>query len=152
MEAVGERMTPAVQMPNPAAGPREVSRPVQTGEKKPVPKPAGDRYAPEAPREPIGIYRAEKDGEGRTSIRFDAPRKEKEAAREKKPETTTCDTGRVDREVEQLKKKQAELKKRLETEPDEKKRRELEQQLSQVEGELIQKDNDAYRRQNASYA
>ena len=68
MEAVGERMTPAVQMPNPAAGPREVSRPVQTGEKKPVPKPAGDRYAPEAPREPIGIYRAEKDGEGRTSI------------------------------------------------------------------------------------
>ena len=113
MEAVGERMTPAVQMPNPAAGPREVSRPVQTEEKKPVPKPAGDRYAPEAPREPIGIYRAEKDGEGRTSIRFDAPQEEKEAAGEKKPETTTCDTGRVDGEVEQLKNKQEALKKRL---------------------------------------
>ena len=67
-----------------------------------------------------------------------------------KDETWECNTDKVDREIEKLKKKQQELEQRLGTETDEAKIKELERQLSQVEQELRQKDNDAYRRQHAT--
>ena len=68
-----------------------------------------------------------------------------------KDETWECNTDKVDREIEKLKKKQQELEQRLNTEIDEAKIKELEHQLAQVEQELKQKDNDTYRRQNAAY-
>ena len=68
-----------------------------------------------------------------------------------KDETWECNTDKVDREIEKLKKKQQELEQRLGTETDEAKIKDLERQLSQVEQELKQKDNDTYRKQNASF-
>ena len=68
-----------------------------------------------------------------------------------KGETWECNTDKVDREIEKLKKKQQELEQRLNTETDESKIKALERQLSQVEQELKQKDSDAYRRQHASF-
>ena len=67
-----------------------------------------------------------------------------------KDETWECNTDKVDREIEKLKKKQQELERRLGTETDEAKIKDLERQLSQVEQELRQKDNDTYRRQHAA--
>ena len=68
-----------------------------------------------------------------------------------KGETWECNTDKVDREIEKLKKKQQELEQRLNTETDEAKIKDLECQLAQVERELKQKDNDTYRRQHASF-
>ena len=68
-----------------------------------------------------------------------------------KGETWECNTDKVDREIEKLKKKQQELEQRLNTETDEAKIKALERQLSQVEQELKQKDSDTYRRQHAVY-
>ena len=67
-----------------------------------------------------------------------------------KGETWECNTDKVDREIEKLKKKQQELEQRLNTETDEAKIKDLERQLAQVERELNQKDNDTYRRQHAT--
>ncbi|MDE7218099.1 MAG: hypothetical protein K2O45_00510 [Oscillospiraceae bacterium] len=66
-------------------------------------------------------------------------------------EKEKCDTGKVDREIEKLKKKQKELEQRLNTETDETKIKELERQLAQVERELKQKDSDAYRKQHSTF-
>jgi len=68
-----------------------------------------------------------------------------------KGETWECNTDKVDREIEKLKKQQQELEQRLGTETDEAKIKDLEHQLAQVERELKQKDNDTYRRQHAVY-
>ena len=68
-----------------------------------------------------------------------------------KDETWECNTDKVDREIEKLKKKQQELEQRLNSETDEAKIKDLERQLAQVEQELKQKDNDTYRRQHAVY-
>ena len=68
-----------------------------------------------------------------------------------KGETWECNTDKVDREIEKLKKKKEELEQRLNTETDEAKIKELERQLSQVERELKQKDSDTYRTQHASF-
>lgn len=162
MEAISERMAVTVPLTKPAGTVREASAMEPAGERgqSPAPQPPGDYYAPEEKPEPIGLYRVEQDGEGSPKVHFDAPRREKEAGegapaepeRKEKDDTTTCDTGRVDREIQQLKKKQEELKKRLDHETDAEKLRELEKQLAQLESELCQKDNDAYRRQNAVYS
>lgn len=63
-------------------------------------------------------------------------------------QTTTMDTDIVDSEIEKLKNKKAQLEHQLYS-ADALKKKELEQQLRQVEAELAQKDNDAYRRKNA---
>lgn len=61
----------------------------------------------------------------------------------------TANTDRADREIENLKRKQQQLEQQIRAASDDE-RKELEKKLEQVEGELRQKDNDAYRRQNAS--
>lgn len=66
-------------------------------------------------------------------------------------EVWKCDTGKADREIEKLKKKQRELVQRLNTETDEAKIMDLKRQLAQVERELQQKDNDTYRKQNSTF-
>lgn len=63
----------------------------------------------------------------------------------------TMNTDRVDREIEKLKQERQELERQLRSETDEAKRQKAQQRLEQVERELNQKDNDAYRRQNAVY-
>ena len=71
-----------------------------------------------------------------------------EGLSDKASQTTTMDTNNVDREIEKLKNKKAQLEQQLYS-VGETKKKELEQELRQVEAELAQKDNDAYRRQNA---
>lgn len=72
--------------------------------------------------------------------------------KDKRAERCTGDTGKVDREIEKLKRKRAELEQRLNTERDEARREELERRLAQVEAELRQKDNDGYRRRNTVFS
>ena len=72
--------------------------------------------------------------------------------KDKRTERCTGDTGKVDREIEKLKRKRAELEQRLNTERDEARREDLERQLAQVEAELRQKDNDGYRRRNTVFS
>ena len=104
-------------------------------------KPVMDEYIRSEPQEPSGRYWMGKDEDGQPKIYFDDPEGKKD-----KDETWECNTDKVDREVEKLKKKQ-----RLNTETDEAKIKDLERQLSQVEQELKQKDSDTYRKQNATY-
>ena len=80
------------------------------------------------------------------------PEENKNAGNDKKAETCTGNTDKVDREIEKLKKKQAELQKQLNSETDERKIKQLESQLAQVENELRQKDNDTYRRQHTQFS
>ena len=136
-------------------------------------KPVMDEYVPEEPQEPSGRYWMGKDEDGQPKIYFDdperaadAPRQPEDAPEEPDPEgqgakgpegkkdkgeTWECNTDKVDREIEKLKKKQQELEQRLNSETDEAKIKDLERQLAQVEQELKQKDNDTYRRQHAVY-
>lgn len=71
-----------------------------------------------------------------------------EGLSDKASQTTTMDTNNVDREIEKLKNKKAQLEHQLYS-ADALKKKELEQQLRQVDAELAQKNNDVYRRQNA---
>lgn len=65
-------------------------------------------------------------------------------------EKCTTDTDQVDREIKQLREKKKQLEQQLERAAgDEKKCRELEKQLAQINAELAHKDNDTYRRQHA---
>ena len=138
-------------------------------------KPVMDEYVPEEPQEPSGRYWMGKDEDGQPKIYFDdperaadAPRQPEDAPEAEEPdsadqgakgpegkkdkgETWECNTDKVDREIEKLKKKQQELEQRLNTETDEAKIKDLEHQLAQVEQELKQKDSDTYRRQHAVY-
>lgn len=70
---------------------------------------------------------------------------------ENKSETTTCDTGKVDRELENLRKRQEELTQQLRSAAPEQAEK-LQRQLDQVNRELAQKDNDSYRRQHAVFS
>ena len=138
-------------------------------------KPVMDEYIPEEPQEPSGRYWMGRDEDGQPKIYFDdperaanAPKQPEDAPKAEEPnpagqgakgpegkkdkgETWECNTDKVDREIEKLKKKQQELEQRLNSETDEAKIKDLEHQLAQVEQELKQKDNDTYRRQNATY-
>lgn len=138
-------------------------------------EPRRDEYVPEEKREPSGRYWPGRDGDGQPRIYFDDPQRAADAPeqpeepaagpeqdrgakapekkdRENKAERCTGDTGKVDREIEKLKRKRAELEQRLNTERDEAKREDLERQLAQVEAELRQKDNDGYRRRNTVFS
>ena len=69
-----------------------------------------------------------------------------------KTEKCTGNTDKVDREIEKLKKRKKELEIQLLTEEDAGKSISLEVELAQVERELSQKDNDAYRRQHTVFS
>ena len=72
---------------------------------------------------------------------------------EKAEEKCTGDTGKVDREIEQLKEKKKQLEQQIQSAGgDSKKVQELERKLAQVENELSQKDNDTYRRNNTIFS
>lgn len=128
------------------SGVREAA-PVQKQETSPVqapakPAPVMDEYIPEKEHTPSGLYWVGRDEDGAPKVYFDDP--------EGKPaETCTTNTDRVDRELEQLRSSAEELEQQLAAETDEGRAQELERRLASVESELAQKDNDAYRRQNA---
>ena len=67
----------------------------------------------------------------------------------RKAETCTTNTDKVDREIEKLKEERDQLEQQIRTTKDPDKAEDLKRQLAQLENELRQKDNDAYRRQNA---
>ncbi|MCI8598148.1 MAG: hypothetical protein HFJ10_06875 [Lachnospiraceae bacterium] len=134
-------------------------------------KPVRDEYISEEKQDPTGRYWLGKDENDNPKIYFDdlkgtADEAEHKAQHgenresgdpvkkisEEKAETCTVNTDKVDREIEKLKKKQAELKRQLNSETDERKIGDLEQELARVENELRQKDNDTYRRQHAQYS
>lgn len=70
---------------------------------------------------------------------------------ENKAETTTANTDKVDQELENLRKRQEELTQQLRAAAPEQ-AEELQRQLDQVNRELSQKDNDAYRRQHTIFS
>lgn len=114
---------------------------------------------------PSGLYRMEQDENGNKKIVFDDPKKaqnETPAKDKEQPKVKsdnpaepsqqcTTDTGNVDREIEKLKAKKQQIAQQIQSaRGDDAKVRELQKKLAQVENELSQKDNDTYRRQNAS--
>lgn len=118
---------------------------------------------------PSGLYRVVPDENGNPKVIYDDPKKVKEnesqsdnAVRPKKAqadnpdnksEKCTANTDKVDSEIEKLKEEQKQLKQQIQSAAgDDKKVKELEQKLANIENELKQKDNDAYRRQNASFS
>lgn len=175
MEPISGMISGAVHSPSTVAGAKEttkVQRPEET-QKRPV-VPMRDEYIPEEKQEPSGRYWLGKDEDGQPKIYFDDPARAADAPEkqnklpdadvpekdkgadglEKKAsgdKVESCNTDAVDREIEKLKKKQEELKRQINSETDDTKIKELEKKLAQVEQELRQKDNDAYRRQHATY-
>lgn len=94
---------------------------------------------------PSGLYRVGQDENGRQKVFYDDPKKSAEKC--------TGNTDQVDREIEKLKEKKKELEQQIRlASGDEKKVRELENRLAQVESELSQKDNDTYRRQHTAFS
>ena len=66
-------------------------------------------------------------------------------------EKCVADTHKVDGEIKRLKEEKQQLEQQIQSASgDEEIRRKLEKKLAQVENELSRKDNDTYRRQNAS--
>ena len=154
-------------------GASKVQKPEEEAQGRPL-KPMMDEYIPEEPREPSGLYWMGRDEDGQPKIYFDDPERAADApeqpedapaagesdpagqgakgpeGKKDKGETWECNTDKVDREIEKLKKQQQELEQRLNSETDEAKIKDLERQLAQVERELKQKDNDTYRRQHTT--
>ena len=126
-------------------------------------KPVMDEYVPEEKPEPSGRYWLGKDEDGKPKIYFDAPDASdasdgdkgaegpEKSGSDKDGQSCTCNTDKVDREIEKLKKQKQELEQQINRETDESKIEDLKAKLAQIEKELSQKDNDAYRRQHATY-
>lgn len=125
--------------------------------------PVLDRYVPEEKQPSAGLYRLGRDEDGEPRVYFDDPEAAPEGLQEGSPEPeepesrrpcerTTADTGKVDREIERLKKEREQLERQLRTETDGARARELERKLARVEHALRQKDNDAYRRQHTEFS
>ena len=111
-------------------------------------KPVMDEYVPEEKPEPSGRYRLGKDEDGKPKIDFYGPEK---SGSDKAGQSCTCNTDKVDREIENLTKQKQELEQQINRETDESKMEDLKAKLAQIEKELSQKDNDTYRRQHAVY-
>lgn len=155
---------------------REAASPASPQDKGPL-KSVKDEYLPEEKRkESCGRYWLGKDQDGSPKICFDdpeardaaspeapeaedpegkeepeAPKKAARPGRGGKEEKCAGNTDEVDRELRKLREKKEKLEARLDRETDETKREALERQLAQVENELRQKDNDAYRRQHTVF-
>lgn len=136
-----------------------------------------DRFAREEPAVRAGLYRKAKDQDGNPTLRFDdsnkaaeeeeealsiaeqaaeekAEKEEKAAEEEKEAEeakarTTTINTDRVDREIEELEEAVEDVVQELRTAVGEE-AEELKQELLLDRIELRLKDNDTYRRAHSS--
>ena len=150
-------------------GPKKVRRPEDETQLRHQ-KPVMDEYVPEEKPEPSGRYWLGKDEDGKPKIYFDDPEQAEDApdapdasdldksaegpeksGSDKDGQRCTCNTDKVDREIEKLKKQKQELEQQINRETDESKTEDLKAKLAQIEKELSQKDNDTYRRQHATY-
>ena len=129
----------AERTPDAAENPAALSQPAA---------PAYDTYTPGRQPEASGLYRVAHDKDGTPRIEYDDPETPERAAPESRTETTTINTDKVDQELRMLKEKREQMEKQLASASPEAAGA-LERQLSQIENELRQKDNDTYRRQNA---
>ena len=106
---------------------------------------------------PSGLYRLGQDENGNPKLMHDDPKraaKAKDVQPKEEPakqaEKCTTNTDNVDREIEKLKEEKKQLEQQIKAAAgDKEKVKVLEKKLAQIEGKLSQKDNDAYRRQNA---
>jgi len=179
MEPISGMISGAIHAPSTIADAEAPSK-VQWSEDKTQGSPtapARDEYIPEEKQEPSGRYWLGKDEDGRPKVYFDDPERAADASGKQdeipdadnpergrradgtekkepanKAESCTGNTDKVDREIEKLKKEKEELESRINCETDDTKIRELEKKLAQVERALRQKDNDAYRRQHATFS
>ncbi len=170
MEPISGMISGAVHTPSTVSGVKEPPKVPQLEEQtqgNPI-APARDEYVPEEKQEPAGRYWLGKDEDGKPKIYFDDPEQASDAPEKQeelpdadgpeqkasgdKAERCTCNTDRVDREIEALKAKQEALERQLHSETDDLKIKELEQKLARAESELRQKDNDTYRRQHAVFS
>ena len=109
-----------------------------------------DEYVPSEEKEPIGLYEIERDEQGNTALKFDAPKAETDELADKS-EQTTANTDNVDCEIKTLKDERNALQRALRSAaPDE--AEELRKQLEQVNAELALKDNDSYRKANTVFS
>ena len=132
----------------------------QRGEDKnegiPVPK---DEYisSEKSGSKPSGLYRLGQDENGNPKVMYDDPKRVAKAKDvqpkeepAKKAEKCTTNTDNVDRKIEKLKEEKKQLEQQIKAAAgDKEKVKVLEKKLAQIEGQLSQKDNDTYRRQNA---
>ena len=138
--------------------------------------PSRDQYVKGEKPASAGVYQMSRDENGNPRINFDDPEKtapaadqppvaadqgedpssdspEKADGEDKKSESCTANTDRVDAEIKRLKEKQEKLEQQLaKAGQDPTKQEKLRQQLDQVERELQMKDNDSYRRQNTTFS
>lgn len=157
----GQGPLPAAISESPRVPPVQEEEPKQ--ESRP---PMQDRYIPEEPHVPTGLYWMGKDDGGQPAIFFDdpaapsgeepqeeepAPAGHRPANPDKKSDSVTGSTDQVDREIRQLKAEKAKLQQQLASETDERKTKALEKKLAGIEAELRQKDTDAYRRQHTVF-
>ncbi len=151
MEPISDMISGTIYSPSTVAdaeAPSNVQQPEDKTQGSPT-APAKDEYIPEEKQEPSGRYWLGKDEDGQPRVHFDDPEKKASAD---KAESCTGNTDKVDREIEKLKKKKEELESQINSETDDTKIKELEKKLTQIERELRQKDNDAYRRQHATFS
>lgn len=122
----------------------------------PIPK---DEYisSEKSSSKPSGLYRLGQDENGNLKVMYDDPKraaKAKDVQPKEEPakqaEKCTTNTDNVDREIEKLKEEKKQLEQQIKAAAgDKEKAKVLEKKLAQIEGQLSQKDNDTYRRQNA---
>lgn len=122
-----------------------------------------------------GIYSVERDENGNPVVVFENPEKpsqespdpakppaegekpeivkSKSSAEDEKPviEKCTVNTDRVDAEIKKLKEQLQTIQKQLSQAENAEEQEALKKQLTTIEAELRAKDNDAYRKQNATY-
>ena len=113
-----------------------------------------DPQAAETPKQPASAADAKNPDADAPEAEEAAPADAGRKSPEKKEKEEVCrgDTGKVDREIEKLKKKKEELERRLSSETDAAKIQNLKRQLAQAEQELSQKDNETYRRQHTQFS
>ena len=130
----------------------------------PIPK---DEYisSEKSSSKPSGLYRLGQDENGNPKVIYDDPKRAAKAkdvqpaqktpspatpCSAKQAEKCTTNTDNVDREIEKLKEEKKQLEQQIKAAAgDKEKAKVLEKKLAQIEGQLSQKDNDTYRRQNA---
>lgn len=100
------------------------------------------------PDEPARPAAEEEPAAGEKPAEREKPAKEENPAEE---ERCTVNTDKVDREIKRLKEQKADIAQQMQRTQDPARQRQLGQWLEQIEAELRQKDNDAYRRQHAEY-
>lgn len=155
MEPISGACSGAVYPAAAAGGVKEADRFRLPQEESRPSKPVMDEYIPGEKQESPGLYWLGKDEDGSPKIFFDDP-EEPDIPEKKDPdgkaERCTASTDKVDREIERLKRKRDELEEQINRETDPARAEKLEKDLAQVERELRQKDNDAYRRQHTVFS